>query len=79
MPFGVIKRLEPNIKFGKKIKSLAKNFIDHPDDNDSFLITDIKKGTNLKRLTEKTAYKWLSHRALHKSFTSPHRFWFRPC
>ena len=72
-----LKRLEPNIKFGKKIKSLAKNFIDLPDDNDSFLITDIKKGTNLKRLTEKTAYKWLSHRALHKSFieSSP-RFWF---
>lgn len=72
-----LKRLEPNIKFGKKIKSLAKNFIDQPDDSDSFLITDIKKGTNLKRLTEKTAYKWLSHRALHKSFieSSP-RFWF---
>ena len=72
-----IKRSIANIEFAKSIKSIARKLVKSTNNNDPLLINNYKKETNLKKLSEKTAYNWLTNRALHQSAleTSP-RFWF---
>ena len=72
-----IKRSKPNIEFAKSIKSIARKFVKPINNDNPLLINDYKKETNLKKLSEQTAYNWLTQRALHESSleTSP-RFWF---
>ena len=72
-----IKRSKPNIEFAKSIKSIARKFVKPINNDNPLLINNYKKETNLKKLSEQTAYNWLTQRALHESSleTSP-RFWF---